>query len=177
MKNQVELVLTIPDTLGPEMAHLARARTTLGALTQMIANSQHELVIGAPYIREDILGVSILQTALQHAVEKRQVDLSIVTTRESLNRFINIPWIVQNRARVHIFRPKSNFDIEENIGSHAKFCVADRHTAYIGSANLTFLGLHKHLEMGVLLNGDVAKQVCDFWRLLIISEFLVEEKN
>lgn len=72
MNSQVELVLTLPLSLGPEIAYLAHARTTLGALTQMVAQAQHELVMVAPYIKGDIFGQGVLQNALQHAVEKRQ---------------------------------------------------------------------------------------------------------
>lgn len=176
MSNQVELVLTVPQSLGPEMAYLAHARTTLGALTQMVAQTQHELVMAAPYIKGDIFGQGILQNALQYAVENRHVQLSIVTTGESLDSFVNISWITANRARIHFFRPKANMDVEQNLGSHAKFCIADGQTAYIGSANLTFLGLHQHLEMGVLLHNELAKQVADFWKLLIINEFFVKDE-
>lgn len=176
MSGQVELVLTVPQSLGPEMAYLAHARTTLGALTQMVAQTQHELVMAAPYIKEDIFGQGILQNALQHAVEERNVQLSIVTTGESLDSFVHVSWIKANRAKVHFFRPKTNMDVEQYLGSHAKFCIADGQTAYVGSANLTFLGLHQHLEMGVLLHGELAKQVADFWKLLIVNEFLVKDK-
>lgn len=171
MNSQVELVLTLPESLGPEMAYLARARTTLGALTQMVAQAQRELVMAAPYTKGDIFGQGILQNALQHAVEKRHVELNIVTTGESLDSLANIAWIAANRVRVHFFRPKSNLNVEQLLGSHAKFCIADGQIAYIGSANLTFLGLHQHLEMGVLLYGELAKQVFDFWRLLIFNGF------
>ncbi len=171
MSSQVELVLTLPQSLGPEMAYLAHARTTLGALTQMVAQAQHELVMAAPYIKGDIFGEGILQIALQHAVEKRHVELNIVTTGESLDSFTNIAWIMANRARVHFFRPKSNVDIEQHLGSHAKFCIADGQIAYIGSANLTFLGLRQHLEMGVLLHDELAREVRNLWVLLTKSGF------
>ncbi len=155
------------------MAYLAHARTTLGALTQMVAQAQRELVMAAPYIRGDIFGQGILQNALQYAVEKRHVQLSIVTTGESLDSFTNIDWIKANRGRVHFFRPKTNVDIEQHLGSHAKFCIADEQIAYIGSANFTFLGLHQHLEIGVLLYGELAKQVFDLWKLLRLNEFFI----
>jgi len=177
VSSQVEIVLTLPQSLGPEMVYLARARTTLGALTQMVAQAQYELVMAAPYIKGEIFGQGILQNALQHAVEKRHVELNVVTTGESLDSFTNIAWIMANRARVHFFRPKSNVDIEQHLGSHAKFCIADGQIAYIGSANLTSLGLHQHLEMGVLLHGELATQVSDFWRLLVINEFFVVDET
>lgn len=177
MSSQVELVLTVPQSLGSEMAYLAHARTTLGALTQMVAQTQQELVMAAPYIKGDIFGQGILQNALRHAVEKRRIQLSIVTTGESLDSFTNIAWITANQARVRFFRPKINVDVEQHLGSHAKFCIADGQTAYIGSANLTFLGLHQHLEMGVLLHDELAKQVSDFWRLLMLNEFFVLDET
>jgi len=174
MKNQAELVLTLPNTIGPELVYLSRARTTLGALTLIIAQSKEELVISAPYIKEDILRDGVLQVALEHAVQKRHVEISIVTTGESFERATNIPWIINNRTRVHLFRPKDNIDNDPNIGSHAKFCIADKEIAYIGSANLTYLGMHKHLEMGTLVYGEMANQVYDIWRLLIKKEFFIE---
>lgn len=177
MSSQVELVLTVPQSLGLEMAYLAHARTTLGALIQMVAQTQHELVMAAPYIKGDIFGQGILQTALQYAVERRHVQLNIVTTGESLDGFTSIAWITANRARVHFFRPKTNMDVEQYLGSHAKFCIADGVTAYIGSANLTFLGLHQHLELGVLLHGELATQVANFWRLLLLNGFFVLDEK
>lgn len=176
MSSQVELVLTVPQTLGSEMAYLAQARTTLGALTQMVAQAQNELVMAAPYIKGEIFGQGILYTALQHAVDKRKVELNIVTTGENLGNFIDIPWISANKGRVHFFRPKSNIDLEQHLGSHAKFCISDQQLAYVGSANLTFLGLHQHLEMGVLLYGELATQVYNFWKLLITNKFFVSEE-
>jgi phosphatidylserine/phosphatidylglycerophosphate/cardiolipin synthase-like enzyme len=172
MSNQVEIVLTLPQSLGPKMAYLARARTTMGALTQMVAQAQNKLVMAAPYIKGDIFGQGVLQNALQYAVEQRHVQLSVVSTGNSLDEFLEIPWIITNRARIIFYRPKINVEIEQ-LGTHAKFCIADEVTAYIGSANLTFLGLHQHLEMGVLLHDDLAKQVYDFWKLLIANEFFI----
>ena len=65
MSDQVEFVITLPESLDTEITHLARARTTLGALTQMVAQSQQELVMAAPYIRgADIFGASMGRTQL-----------------------------------------------------------------------------------------------------------------
>lgn len=167
----------MPQSLGPEMAYLAHARTTLGALTQMVAQSQHDLVMAAPYINGDIFDQGILQSALQFAVEERQVQLNIVTTGESLSSFASVAWIIANRARVRFFRPRTNVDVDRHLGSHAKFCIADGVVAYIGSANLTFLGLHQHLELGVLLHGELATEVSNFWRLLLLSGFFVLDET
>jgi phosphatidylserine/phosphatidylglycerophosphate/cardiolipin synthase-like enzyme len=55
--------------------------------------------------------------------------------------------------------PAANIADEERLGSHAKFCVADGQIAYIGSTNLTGPGLSEHFEMGLLVQGSVAKQI------------------
>ncbi len=34
--------------------------------------------------------------------------------------------------------------------------------------------MHKHLEMGTLVYGEMANQVYDIWRLLIKKEFFIE---
>jgi len=41
--------------------------------------------------------------------------------------------------------------------------VADGESAYIGSANLTGPGLSGQLELGVLVHGEIARQIEQFW--------------
>jgi phosphatidylserine/phosphatidylglycerophosphate/cardiolipin synthase-like enzyme len=43
---------------------------------------------------------------------------------------------------------------------HAKVIVADRSEALLGSANFTFSGLDKNLELGVRLAGETPSQIC-----------------
>lgn len=64
--------------------------------------------------------------------------------------------------------------MEGVLGSHAKFCIADGIRAYLGSANLTFLGLNQHLEMCVLVQEDIARQIFQFWQQLREIGFFVE---
>lgn len=71
------------------------------------------------------------------------------------------------------FNPKANMTDEQRLGSHAKFCVADGQWAYVGSTNLTGPGLSKHLEMGLLVQGNVARQIEDFWRYSVEIELFI----
>jgi phosphatidylserine/phosphatidylglycerophosphate/cardiolipin synthase-like enzyme len=57
-------------------------------------------------------------------------------------------------SKLTLFRPAANVIDEERLGSHAKFCVADGESAYVGSANLTGPGLAGQLEMGLLVHGE-----------------------
>jgi phosphatidylserine/phosphatidylglycerophosphate/cardiolipin synthase-like enzyme len=174
----VELVLTLPNALESETAFTAHARTTLGALIQMIASCAEELVIGAPYIRGEILTEhGILEDALSDAVNHRHVHLSIVTTGESLAGFNRVSWISAQRTHIRFYRPKGNVEAQSALGSHAKFCIADRQMAYIGSANLTWAGLHEHFEMGVLLHDSLAHQVADLWKILVGKGFFVSDDS
>lgn len=47
---RVEFVITAPAPYGAEMAYRARARMTLGVLTQLIAQAERYVVIAAPFI-------------------------------------------------------------------------------------------------------------------------------
>lgn len=175
MNERAEFVVTLPSSIDKEITFFAKARMTIGVLVQIIAEAQNEIVMAAPYIRgDDILGKGIIQHALQHAVEERAVRLSIVSTGESIDSITSLPWIKNNRSNIQFYSPKINLESKQYLGSHAKFCIVDKKSAYIGSANLTFLGLNQHLEMGILIHNDLAIQVYDFWELLKIKEFFIE---
>ncbi len=67
---------------------------------------------------------------------------------------------------------------------YAKFCVADGLFAYVGSANLRALGLGRHLEMVLLVQSKVVRQIEDFWIyafeiklfiLVVRQNFTIEE--
>ena len=67
-----------------------------------------------------------------------------------------------------------NVENEHRLGSHAKICVCDGAHAYVGSANLTMPGLNENFEMGLLVHGEVARQILDLWKLLMERGLLVE---
>jgi len=46
--------------------------------------------------------------------------------------------------------------------------------AYVGSANLTGPGLSDHLELGLLVHGQVAKQIEEMWQYSIEIGLFVE---
>jgi len=78
------------------------------------------------------------------------------------------------QGRLRFFQPLTNIENERRLGSHAKFCIADGKDAYIGSANLTGAGLSGNLEMGLLVQGELARQVEQFWQYLLEIGFFVE---
>ena len=162
-----QLVITVPAPYGADLAYRARMRITIGVLTQLIAHSQHELVIAAPFLQRDQgLNRPPLSDALDAALA-RHVHIHIASTGASLQHLNLGSSADKYKDQIHLYQPQANIDDPEQLGSHAKFCLADGDLAYIGSANLTQPGLSRHLELGVLVEGQVAHQVQVFWKYLL----------
>ena len=171
--SELELVITAPEAYAAALALRSRARLTLGALTQMISQAERHVLLSVPFIQSgDAVGAPIF-CALQSALGKR-VSVDVVSTRSGLE-------VVQGRlltqgteGRLRFFRPQVNIDDERRNGSHAKIYVSDGEHAYVGSANLTMPGLNEHFEIGLLVHGEVARQIWDFWKLVMDRGLLVE---
>jgi phosphatidylserine/phosphatidylglycerophosphate/cardiolipin synthase-like enzyme len=159
----VELVITAPPPYGAALAYRTGCRTTLGALTQVIVLAQRQVIIAAPFLQAGHgLSQGPLADALKSAL-KRGVSVDVVSTRLSLETLNTEHFSQGAHGRLRLFRPQSNIADERLLGSHAKFCVSDGEWAYIGSANLTAPGLASQLEMGLLVQGDIARHIREFW--------------
>ena len=159
------LVITAPaEMIGP-LAYSARCRQTLGVLTELIATASSRLIISAPFLQPGTgISAGVLNVALKAALE-RGVSVDLVTTGQSLSG-LDIPSFRRiGTGRLRVSCPTTNVLNPKILGSHAKFCVADGDAAYIGSANLTGLGLAGHIELGVLVRGPLARQVEEFCEL------------
>lgn len=155
-----ELVITAPPPHGAELAYRTKSRMTLGVLTELVSQATECVVIAAPFLQTGCgLSSGPLFSALQAALH-RGVRVEILSTGESL-RGLNL----ERRPgdRLTFFQPKANVECHQLLGCHAKFCIADTDAAYVGSANLTGPGLATQLEMGLLVRGDVARAMADFW--------------
>jgi len=169
-----EFVITVPELYGSELAYRARARSTLGVLTQLIAQAKRNLVIAAPFIQSgEGVDTGPLADALRAALQ-RGVNIDVVSTGGGLQAVDARQLRRTARGQLRLFQPRANIDDDRRLGSHAKFCLADDCHAYIGSANLTGPGLSTNLEMGMLVHGELARQVSEFWRYLHEVGFFVE---
>lgn len=161
--DSVELVVTGPGRFGTALASKTRARTTLGVLTQLLAEAQRDVVISAPYLqRGHGLSSGPLADALAAALG-RGVDVSIMTTGRGLETLDKKALERIGPGKVRYYRPVMNVTEERRLGSHAKFWIMDSERAYVGSANLTRPGLTEHVEMGVIVHGMAAQQIRAFW--------------
>lgn len=173
----VELVITAPEPYGLELAYKTRCRITVGVLTTLIAQAQRYVVISAPFIQVGYgLSDGPLANALWAAL-KRGVDVDIASTGQGLQALDRAKLRRNASGKLRLFRHQANVEDEQNLGSHAKFCIADGEQAYVGSANLTGPGLSKHFEMGLLVHGEVAKQIEEFWEYVVdIGLFVLIEE-
>ena len=171
---QVEFVITAPEPYGAKLAYKARARMTLGVLTQLMSQAQQSLVIAAPFLQpSEILDRGPLAEAL-HSALQRGVVVDVVSTGSSFRSLGISDLLVIGHGQLRFFQPLANVEDERRLGSHAKFCIADGKDAYIGSANLTGAGMSGNLEMGLLVHGELAHQVEQFWKYLLEAGFFVE---
>ena len=140
-------------------------------LIEIVSKARQSLFLAAPFIYvSPNLAAGSLVPALYHAA-RRGVAIDIVSTAESLERLrSSMPEFAAQRT-VRLFRPTAGLSATA-LGSHAKVFIADERYAYMGSANLTDPGLKTNLEMGVLIEGTLARQAADFWKELIGLGFL-----
>lgn len=162
-KNTAELVMTVPEPYGAYLAYQARCRTTIGVLIELLAHAKRRVIMGAPFIQSSCgIGDGVLAIALQSAL-RRNTNIEILSTGSSLRTLEQEPLFKGATGKIQLFRPSDNLTDVHKLGSHAKFCVVDGESAYIGSANLTSPGLSGQLELGVLVHGEIAYQIEQFW--------------
>lgn len=102
---------------------------------------------------------------------KRSVRIDIISTTESIAHLkASLPGLVAS-PEVSVFRPRAEMT-DSLLGSHAKLIIADENYGYIGSANLTDPGLMNNLEMGVVVQGNVARAASNYWKELERLGFL-----
>jgi phosphatidylserine/phosphatidylglycerophosphate/cardiolipin synthase-like enzyme len=159
----VELVITIPEPYGTLLAYQTRCRTTLGVLSQLLTQAEHRVIIAAPFFQPGHgLADGVLANAVQASLQ-RGVNVDVVSTGHSLSTLNRNRLIEKAVGKLQFFQPSANLTDEHRLGSHAKFCVADGESAYVGSANLTSPGLSGQLELGLLVCGEIAHQIEQFW--------------
>jgi len=171
-QSEVELVLTLP---GSDRSRLYQpeARATVGCLTQLLTEAQRHVVIAAPFMqRGHGLSSGPLAIALETALS-RGLRIDVLGTREGLATLSIDKLCRRSRGTLGLWEPSHHLSEPRDIGSHAKFCVADAAAAYVGSANFTGPGLGDQLEMGVLVRGPIAAQIGAFWDLACKTGFFV----
>ncbi|WP_437093681.1 DISARM system phospholipase D-like protein DrmC [Streptomyces sp. enrichment culture] len=141
---------------GPLSASVP-ARLTSGVATEVIRSATASLVIAsfAAHGARDI--VEELERAVGRGV---QVDLLLEESTQAAEAFAALPRGVR---------------VWHRVGAagvlHAKLIAADRHTALLGSANLTDRALSDNIELGVVLRDPrLVASLVDYFRWLLEPE-------
>lgn len=172
----VELVVTTPEPYGTALAYHARCRTTLGVLCQLLAQAESHVIIASPFMQA---GHGLMDGALSGALRvalQRGVNVDVLSTGPGLKTIDRACLASGVSGDLRFFRPAVNIADEQRIGSHAKFCVADGRSAYVGSANLTGPGLSGQIEVGLLVHGEIATRLEQFWTYFVQAGLFVHMK-
>jgi len=167
----VELVWT-----GPDRPHSSLRRTEQ-ALLDVIESARHSLLIVtfAAYRIPQVGGA--LLAAAERDVQIRFIAESPETSegKVSFAGFQALGEPLRRHAQLYIWpKEKREVDAAGHFGAlHAKCAVADEHTAFISSANLTDHALNLNVELGVLIRGgEVPAKVARHFRDLIGTNVL-----
>lgn len=163
----VEVAWTFPGSARPSL------RTTGGVAREIIDAAQEVLlVVGYAVTVDSQLSGLAAQTvdAIARASE-RGVEVVVVLHRAA-NRLALLQAWRSGVPLPSIFTWPPTGDPMAAI--HAKLLIADRNDALVTSANLTYHGFEKNLEMGLRVTGGAAANMDDGIRGLITSGELVE---
>lgn len=169
-----QLVITAPEPHAAALAYATRCRATLGVLSQLFAEARSRVIFASPFVQPDmLLGTGPLAMSLRSALD-RNVSVDFLINPELLDRMEFRGFARSHAERLRLFDPAfPNFQATA-LGSHAKFCIRDGEAAYVGSANLTGPGLREHFEMGVLVHGNIANSMREFWDFSVRSGLFVQ---
>jgi phosphatidylserine/phosphatidylglycerophosphate/cardiolipin synthase-like enzyme len=168
-ENEIEFVVTVPEKISTEVCIETDARQTTAVLIDIFISAKKYVILSSPFLQNFKIVNPNLEEAIKNALG-RGVEMIIISTGNSLSTS-DIKKLGNN---IKVYQPIDNVENNKILGSHAKFCLSDGEIVYIGSANITELGLGKHIEMGILGKKELAKKVEKFWNYLSKRGFLVE---
>lgn len=154
IKPHVELAWTYPGTGRPGL------RTTGGVAREIIDSSNETLlIVGYSLTVDPTLSGLAAQTidSIARAAE-RGVVVTAVLHRKANRLALLQAWRSGVQAPSIFTWPMSD---DDKASVHAKVLVADRKNALVTSANLTYHGFERNIEMGVHVTGRVAGELHD----------------
>jgi cardiolipin synthase len=121
------------------------------ALNRLFREAEQEIILVAYAFGSGAdLPFDLLETALNRGVQVRLIVNHLnAQPPEAISRLLRY-------AAIYPHLELYDFASEEGADLHAKFVVADRRLALVGSSNLSRRGLLTNYEMAVLLEGEAA---------------------
>lgn len=151
-------------------------RTTGGVAREIIdASSDTLLIVGYSVTTDPAYAGLAAQTLASVALAgTRGVAVTTVMDRNVNKGALLRAWNPATRLPSLFTWPESD---DKMASLHAKLLVADRRDALITSANLTYHGFERNLEMGVRVTGTAAGEIHDLFHTLIATRQLVPWKD
>lgn len=158
---RAKLVATLPQSIGGVLATRDIARG-------LIAGAQRELLV---------MGFAMSEIDFRELLIRRGIaGVRVTVVGDRVDRGASE---IRTHWPPHAAALTALEDVEAIRGErrrmHAKVIVADRRTALVGSANFTFSGLARNLEVGVQVEGEVAEEICRMVEELARTGWLVAE--
>ena len=154
---EVDLVFTAPP--GVPVEPVVRLDLLVADVIRMATTTLH---IGGPFWNQ--AGFALLDPVVQPALEREvELDLWLHTSTEE---HLDVPrdWI---RRLQRLGTVREHWYQSDGVSlMHAKFVVADEKRGYLGTANLTSLGMTAHVEIGTELTRRQSRQLLGFLELL-----------
>jgi cardiolipin synthase len=163
---QVEVAWTYPGRARPGL------RTTGGVAREIVESSRLSLlIVGYSVTVDEAMSGLAAQTiaAIARAAE-RGVLITAVLHREANYRALVAAWRPGVPQPSTFTWPLRN---DEMAAVHAKLLISDRSDALVTSANLTYHGFERNIEMGLRVTGRTAAEMHDRIHELIASGDLV----
>jgi phosphatidylserine/phosphatidylglycerophosphate/cardiolipin synthase-like enzyme len=146
LESVIEQPTVTPVWTGPE-SETVQGRLTLAVLADLIEEARREVLL----VSYATMPSEKVRAALSAAAE-RGVAITTLLERTADNpRFEGHGEPFPGISARRLCWPAADRPVGASM--HAKVLVVDRHTALIGSANLTGYGLERNLECGVLIRG------------------------
>jgi phosphatidylserine/phosphatidylglycerophosphate/cardiolipin synthase-like enzyme len=162
----VEFVCTLPEN-DPSFAQLDPVDFDLGQITTRLLSlcreASEELVLTSPFL--ELEGMEWLLPGLEGALE-RGVDLTLVSRQlrdgqpnhVAVQELFDIAAGLPGDLEVYDYYEPGD-DEYPAYTLHSKLLVADRRTAYVGSANFTKYGFAENLEIGVVVDAPAVRDL------------------
>jgi phosphatidylserine/phosphatidylglycerophosphate/cardiolipin synthase-like enzyme len=161
-EERIETVWTGPTTKAVPL------RQTLGMLLQVVKASRERLVVVSFAAYKVAKVVEAMLAASEHGVK---IAVVIDEGTDAANAFTALAGV----AELYCW-PAAGTVLPNGatVRMHVKAAIADDHTAFVGSANLTGQALSENMELGLLVEGgEIPRRLDAHFRSLIASEILV----
>ncbi len=151
LEEQLELVWTGPVASRPTM------RRTEQALLELIESARRELLL-VSFVTYEVPSIrSALRAAIDRGVKvtllAESTEHNDTVTDQHPLRLVGNEYAHRMTVLIWASEARSAFTQNRPGKLHAKFAIADRRRALLGSANLTDAALSRNIEAGVMITG------------------------